>query len=101
MSPCQCRLLVVGSTKDLKAFCDQEEWPAAFTEVEPLELLGTRRSWQFATAQPPLESLRLLAARWPLLKFLVDYDTGRTKGLVWLRGGAYENHQVVYLGGGS
>ena len=101
MNCCQCRLLVVGRTKDLTAFCDQEEWPAAFTEVEPLELLGTRRAWQFATAQPPLESLRLLASRWPLLMFLVDYDTGRTKGLVWLRGGAYENHQVVYLGGGS
>jgi hypothetical protein len=47
------------------------------------------------------ESLRLLAARWPLLKFLVDYDTGRMKGLLWLRGGAQEHQQVVYLGGGS
>lgn len=101
MNLCQCRLLVVGSTKDLKAFCDQEEWPAAFTEVEPLELLGTRRSWQFTTLNPPLTFLRLLASRWPLLNVLVDYDTGRTKGLAWLRGGAYENHQVVYLGGGS
>lgn len=101
MGSCHCRLLVVGSAKDLKAFCDQEEWPAAFTEVEPLELLGTRRSWQFTTPNPPLTFLRLLAARWSLLTFLVDYDTGRTKGLAWLRGGAYDNHQVVYLGGGS
>lgn len=101
MNPCQCRLLVVGSTKDLKAFCDQGELPAAFTEVEPLELLGTRRSWQFTTPNPPLTFLRLLAARWSLLTFLVDYDTGRTKALVWLRGGKQEQHQVVYLGGGS
>ena len=101
MNPCQCRLLVVGSAKDLKAFGDQEDWPAAFTEVEPLELSSTRRSWQFTTPNPPLTFLRLLAARWSLVTFLVDYDTGRTKGLVWLRGGAYENHQVVYLGGGS
>ncbi len=101
MSPCQCRLLVVGSTKDLKAFCDQGELPAAFTEVEPLELLGTRRSWQFTTPNPPLTFLRLLAARWPLLTFLVDYDTGRVKGLVWWRGGAQEHHQVAYRGGGT
>lgn len=101
MNPCQCRLLVVGSTKDLKAFGEREEWPAAFTEVEPLELSSTRRSWQFTTPNPPLTFLRLLAARWSLLTFLVNYDTGRTKGLAWLRGGAYENHQVVYLGGGS
>ena len=101
MNPCQCRLLVVGSAKDLKVFCDREEWPAAFTEVEPLELSSTRRSWQFTTPNPPLTFLRLLAARWPLLTFLVDYDTGRTKGLLWLRGGKQEHHQVVYIGGGS
>jgi len=63
MNPCQCRLLIVGKAKDLKAFCDQEEWPAAFTEVEPLELSSTRASWQFAAPNPPLTFLRLLAAR--------------------------------------
>ena len=69
--------------------------------MEPLELSSTRASWQFATPNPPLTFLRLLAARWPLLTFLVDYDTGRTKAVVWLRGGAEKHHQVVYLGGGS
>ena len=82
-------------------FCDREEWPAAFKEVEPLECSATRASWQFATPNPPLTFLRLLATRWPLLTFLVDYDTGLTKGLVWLRGGSHEHHQVVYHGGGS
>ena len=101
MNPCLCRLLVVGRTKDLKAFCDQEDWPEAFTEVELLERSSTRAAWQFTTATPPLTSLRLLAARWSLVTFLVDYDTGRSKGLVCWRGGAEEHHQVVYLGGGS
>ena len=101
MNPCQCRLLVVGSTKDLKAFCDREEWPAVFMEVEPLELSSTRRSWQFITPNPQLTFLRLLASRWPLLTFVVDYDTGRTKGLVCWRGGAEERRQVLYRGGGS
>ena len=100
MNPCQCRLLVVGSAKDLKVFCEREEWPAAFTEVELLELSATRASWQFTTATPPLTFLRVLAARWSRLTFLVDYDTGRTKGLVCGRGGAQEHHQVVYRGGG-
>ncbi len=101
MNPCQCRLLVVGSAKDLRVFCDQEEWPAEFAEIEPLELSSTRRSWQFSTPNPPLTFLRLLAAHWPLLTFLVDYDTGRLKGLLWFRGGKQEHHQVVYIGGGS
>ena len=101
MNACQSRLLVVGSAKDLKVFCDREEWPAAFTEVEPLECSATRASWQFITPNPPLTFLRLLAARWSLLTFLVDYDTGRTKGLVWLRGAKQEHHQIVYLGGGQ
>ena len=101
MNPCLCRLLVVGSAKDLKAFRDREDWPVAFTEVEPLECSATRASWQFTTPSPPLTFLRLLAARWPLLNVLVDYDTGRTKGLVWLRGGKQEHHQVVYRGGGQ
>ena len=100
MNPCQCRLLVVGSAKDLKAFCQRERWPAAFTEVELLERSSSRASWQFTTPNPPLTFLRLLATRWPLLSFLVDYDTGRTKGLAWLRGGKMEHHQVVYRGGG-
>lgn len=94
-------MLVVGSAKDLKALSDREDWPAAFTEVEPLELSSTRRSWQFTTPNPPLTFLRLLAARWSLLTFLVDYDTGRTKGLVRLRGAKQEHHQVVYRGGGQ
>lgn len=101
MNPCQCRLLVVGSPKNLKMFCEREDWPAAFTEVEPLELSSARRSWQFICPHPPLTFVRLLAARWFLLTFLVDYDTGRKKGLVWLRGGAENHHQVVYRGGGT
>lgn len=100
MNPCQCRLLVAGSAKDLKVFREQEELPAAFTEVELLEGSSTRAVWQFTTATPPLTFLRLLAARWSLLTFLVDYDTGRTKGLACWRGGAQEHHQVVYRGGG-
>ena len=99
MNPCQCRLLVIGPSKDLKAFCEREEWPPEFAEIEPLELSSRRRSWQFTHPKLPLVFLRLLAARWPLLTFLVDYDTGRVKGLVWLRGGGQRHHQVVYLGG--
>lgn len=101
MNPCQCRLLVVGAARELKVFCDRENWPTAFMEVEPLESSATRCSWQFSTSTPPLTFLRLLASRWPLLSILVDYDTGRIKGLVWLRGGAEDHHQVLYVGGGS
>ena len=100
MDSYQCRLLVVGSAKDLKAFCQREQWPAAFTEIELLDRSSSRASWQFTTSNPPLTFLRLLATRWPLLSFLVDHDTGRVKGLAWLRGGGTEHHQVVYRGGG-
>ena len=91
----------IRNGNELKAFVDREQWPAAFMEVEPLELSSTRRSWQFCTPNPQLAFLRLLASRWPLLTFAADYDTGRTKGLVCWRGGAEQHHQVVYRGGGS
>ncbi len=108
MNPCQCRPLVVGSAKDLKAFCDREEWPAVFTKVELLELPSTRRSWQFAAPNPPLTFLRRLASRWPLLNLLVACDTGQVKGVdfisrisqaYWCHGGSPVRHQVLRLVG--
>jgi len=96
-SGCQCRLLVIGPSKTLQSFDRREVWPTEFTEVEPLELAPTRRSWQFTTTTPPLPYLRTLATRWPLLTFLLDYDTGRVKGLASRQAGKLEHFRIVYL----
>ena len=96
-SGCQCRLLVIGPSKTLRSFDRKEVWPKEFTEVEPLELASKRRSWQFSAPKPPLPHLRTLAAHWPLLTFLLDYDTGRVKGLAGRQAGKLEHFRVVYL----
>ena len=96
MDSTQCRLLVVGQPKDLRQFVRLADWPEGFSEIEVLEITSTRRSWQFSTTAPPIPQLRLLAARWPQLTFLVDYDTGRVKGLAGLRGGTITDHPVAY-----
>ena len=96
MDSTQCRLLVVGKAGELGRFVRQEDWPPEFTEIEPLEITTTRRSWQFSCLVSPIPQLHLLAARWPQLTFLVNYDTGRVMGLAGLRGGTITDHQIVY-----
>ena len=93
---CTCRLLVVGPRNEITAFDRQEEWPPEFMAVEPLELLPTRRSWQFETQKPPLAYLRALSTRWPLLTFFLDYDTGRIKGLASFTNGKVRHHRIAY-----
>jgi len=96
MHSTQCRLLVVGKAVDLGRFVRQEDWPPEFTEIDPLEVSRTRRSWQFSSVGSPIPQLHLLAARWPQLTFLVNYDTGRVMGLAGLRGGTITDYPVVY-----
>ena len=96
---CACRLLAIGPPKDLKAFCRTEDWPSQFTEVEPLELSPKRRTWQFSTPEPPLPYLRTLSTRHPRLLFLLDYDTGRAKGLASFSNSKVKHHRIVYTQG--
>jgi hypothetical protein len=96
MNPCQCRLLVLGSRKDLRAWLRREPWPDSFQEVEPLELEATRRSFQFTTTDPPVPWLRRRSRTWPTLTFVLDYDTGTAKGLALLRGGHARHRRLVY-----
>ena len=93
---CACHLLVIGPPIDLKAFCSTEEWPSPFTEVEPLEMSPTRRIWQFSAPEPPVPYLRTLSTRWPSLMLLLDYDTGRAKGLASFKHGKVKHHRIVY-----
>jgi len=95
-SGCQCRLLVIGPSKTLQSFDRKEVWPEEFTEVEPLEMSPTRRSWQFSAPKPPLPYLRTVSTRWPLLMFFLDYETERVKGLASLKAGKLRHRRVVY-----
>lgn len=96
MNPCQGRLLVLGSRKDLAAWLRRAPWPDSFQEVEPLELEATRRSYQFTTTSNPLPHLRRVSLAWPTLTFVLDYDMGTVKGLALLRGGHARQRRLVY-----
>lgn len=77
-----CHLLVVGSASSLKSFVATGPWPAEFHYLELLETSPVRRFWQFEVARISIPPLRELSLRYPRLTFVVDYDDGRTKGIV-------------------
>jgi hypothetical protein len=98
--PCTNRLTVVGRKVDIKTFDRNRSWPSKFGTRfrEPLVVSATRHTWQFETDLPPLEPLKRLSARYPLLAFLLDYDQEpkRHKGLAKARGGRLESHEFRY-----
>ncbi len=77
-----CHLLVVGPASDLTAFLADEEWPPGFSGIEPLELSPRRRLWQFDARRIPVDHPRAVSLRHPRLTFVVDYDDGRSKGVI-------------------
>jgi hypothetical protein len=97
---CQNRLLVVGPASDLKAFDRDADWteiPGA-TDLALLEHTPTRRSWQFVTEAPALESLRVISRQWPRLTFFLSFDCEdcRIIGLVRAKNGRLSQHRFKY-----
>jgi hypothetical protein len=97
---CTHRLLVVGPASDLKAFDRDADWteiPGA-TDLALLEHTPTRRSWQFVTEAPALESLRVISRQWPRLTFFLSFDCEdcRIIGLVRAKNGRLSQHRFKY-----
>jgi hypothetical protein len=97
---CNNRLTVVGPVTELKAFDKNVslELELGARHPEVLELSARRLAWQFESDSPPLEPMKRLSARHPLLTFLLDYDQEdqRIKGLAKAKGGRLAHRQVSY-----
>ncbi len=100
MDNCQNRLLVVALAGNLKDFDRDADWTAVAgaKHVELLERSAARHAWQFETAAPPLQFLRVLSRQWPSLTFVLDYDceAKRLKGLARARNGRLIRQSITY-----
>jgi hypothetical protein len=99
-SYCQNRLLIVGPAKDLKRFYRDEHWmvQTGGRHFELLEHSPKRHAWQFDRNAPPLAFLRSASRQWPLLVFVLDYDSEdqRLKGLAKARNGRVRHFRIRY-----
>ena len=91
-----CRLLVVGPASKQDTFESSEDWPPEFQCLEPLELSPRRRLWQFEVDRVPVAFLRAVSLRHPQITFVVDFDDGRTKGIVVAINGKLRRCQLRY-----
>ena len=91
-----CHLLVVGPATNLTAFLAREDWPPEFSGIEPLELSPRRRLWQFESRSVPIGYSGAVSLRHPRLAFVVDFDDGRTKGIVVAINGKVRRRQLRY-----
>jgi hypothetical protein len=94
-SKCECRLTVIGKSALIHRFNEKEEWPVEFEEVEILEMSSCRMSWQYVSTQLPIPFIRTFSQRWPLT-FLVDYDTGKVKGMASIKNNMLRHYRIRY-----
>jgi hypothetical protein len=91
------RLTVIGGVRPVHKFQRSDWLPAVGGRFyDPLELSPGRYACQFETTASPLFALQNLSRRNPGLVFLLDYETGRTRGLAMVKAGILEDHCVVY-----
>ena len=91
----ECRLTVIGKSRHLKKFSEKEELPVEFREVEILEMSSCRICWQFVSTQLPIPFIRTFSQHWPLT-FLLDYDTGRVKGIARIKANKLRHCRFEY-----
>ena len=95
---CHNRLTILGPARTVARMAGNDNWEKALMAryVTWLELSSTRHVCEFTTAGRPLEQLERLSRRWPTLLFLLDYECGRSKGLVKARKGELESCEIHY-----
>lgn len=90
------RLLIVGSTRDLKALDRVVDWKelADAKDIALVDRSAGRRLWQFVTPAPAMQSLRVISREWPRLTFFLHYDCedARIVALVRAKNGRLRQH---------
>ena len=91
-----CHFLAVGPKANLDALVASENWPTGIECLELLESSPRRRLWQFETPRILADFLRRTSHRHPQLSLVLDYDTGRIRGLMRWRNGQKRCCQLRY-----
>lgn len=94
---CQNWLTLIGPARTITRLTNGG-WERALKarHIEWLELSPKHHCCEFTSSGRPLNRLQKLSLRWPTLIFLLEYECGRSMGLVKARRGEMEGCEVHY-----
>jgi len=95
---CRNWLTIIGPACTVARFAGSDNWEKALRvrHVEWLELSPGHHVCEFATVGRPLEALEKLSRTWSTLILIMDYECGRSMGLVKAAKGEIEGCEVSY-----
>jgi hypothetical protein len=95
---CRNWLTIIGPARTVARFAGKEAWAKALQarHIEWLELTPGHHVCEFTTTGRPLDKLEKLSRPWPALIFVLDYECGRSMGLVKAWKGQIEGCEISY-----
>ena len=95
---CRNWLTIIGPARTVARFAGNDDWAKALQarHIEWLEFSPGHHVCEFTTTGRPMEKLEKFSRSWPTLVFILDYECGRSMGLVKARKGKLEGCEVNY-----
>jgi hypothetical protein len=95
---CHNRLTIIGSARSVARFAGEDGWTKALQakHVEWLEFTPGHHVCEFTTSSRPLDTLEQFSRRRRTLIFILQYEFGRSLGLVKAHRGRLEGCEVSY-----
>ena len=95
---CRNWLTIIGPARTVSRFAGKDEWAKTLhaRHIEWLELIPGHHVCEFTTTGRPLPKLEQLSVLWPTLIFILDYECGRSMGLIKAAKGRLEGCEVSY-----
>jgi len=96
--PCRNWLTIIGRPRTVTRVAGHDDWAKALKarHIEWLELTPGHQVCEFTTAGRPLVKLEKFSRTWPTLVFIMDYECGRSMGLIKAAKGQLEGCEVSY-----
>lgn len=95
---CRNRLIIIGSARAIQRLTGNDDWAVKLKgrHITWLEISPKRHVCEFTSRGSPLIKLQKLSQKWSSLIFLLDYQCGRSKGLVKAWKGKMESCEIQY-----
>ena len=95
---CRNWLTIIGPARTVSRFTGNDDWAKALhaRHIEWLELIPGHYVCEFNTTGRPLPNLEKLSLRWSTLIFVLDYECGRSMGLIKAAKGQLEGCEISY-----
>ena len=95
---CRGRLTLIGPARTVARFARNEDWEKALNarHIDWLEFTPGHHACEFTTSGRPLEKLEKLSRAWRTLIFILQYECGRSLGLVKAHKGRLDGCELSY-----